>query len=352
MSSLTYVVPLASLITLLAAVTFILSFSIYHNERMTNIETLTVAICAATGKQGREVIKRFQEINENNTYENRVFHSKALTRSRASTVAISFSKLPNVTVAETNYSSIESLKNVLGGVDAVYLNYAMVENEAEIERSVIDAAIESGVKHIIYASTVGCEKDHGVPHWASSYKTEEYLKECHSNCIEKKEGCEDFKYHFVRLGHFNENILPGSYFPPKNGMITYPWRSDARCGTSSLRDVARVSCKLFAEPWKLDNGSSIDAITDCFTPDNIAEYLSNATGEETRATKGPWIFTTFGHWFGWEANSILFMAKYIDANDYVDFSSVTNMQTFLQNEIETEPLETMESFCRRHFSGS
>ena len=32
---------------------------------MTNIEIVAVAINAATGKQGREVIKRFQDINEN-----------------------------------------------------------------------------------------------------------------------------------------------------------------------------------------------------------------------------------------------------------------------------------------------
>jgi nucleoside-diphosphate-sugar epimerase len=316
---------------------------------MTNIENITVAICAATGNQGREVIKRFQEINEAKTFKNKVFQSKALTRSASSNAAIDLSKMPNVTVAETNYSSIESLKNVLEGVDALYLNYAMVENEAEIETSIVDAAIESGVKHIIYASTSGCGRDHGVPHWTSSYKTEEYLKECHSKCTEKKEG-EDFKYHFVRLGHFNENILPGSYFPPQNGKITYPWGSDIRVATSSLRDIARVACKLFTEPWRLDNGSSIDALTEFFTPNDIAKCVSNAKGEAIIAAKGPWIFTTFGHWFGWEASTVLSMAKYIDANEFVEGLSITDMHDFLQNEIEAEPLETIESFARRHFS--
>lgn len=316
---------------------------------MTTIEIITVAICAATGNQGREVLKRFQEINEAKTFENKVFRSKALTRRASSNEAINLSKMPNVTVAETNYSSIESLKNVLKGVDALYLNYAMVENEAEIERSIIDAAIESGVKHIIYASTVGCERDHGVPHWKSSFKTEEYLKECHSRCTEKKGG-DDFKYHFVRLAHFNENILPVSFFAPKNGYITYPWRTDVRCATSSLRDVARVACKLFTEPLRLDNGSSIDAATEFFTPNDLAKYVSNAKGEAISAAKGPWIFTTFGHWFGWEASTILSMAKYMDINEFVDVS-ITDMHDFLQKkEIEIEPLETIQSFVCRHFS--
>jgi len=304
-----------------------------------------VAICAATGKQGKEVIRRFKEINESKPYGSKVFHLKALTRNASSADAIKVSKIPYTTVAETDYSS-KSLKDVLTGVDALYLNYAMVKNEADIESRIIDVALESCIQHIIYASTVGCERDHGVPHWTSSYRTEEYLKLCH-----EKQG-KDFKYHLVRLGHFNENILPGSYMPPKNGTITYPWGANVPVVTSSLRDVARVVCKLFAEPWKLQNGCSIDAITEYVTVSDIAASISKAKGETISAAKGPWIFTTFGHWFGWEANTILCMAKYIDAQRFpLDFD-IDGMRDFLEKEIrdDNEPLETMEKFAFRHFS--
>ena len=192
-----------------------------------------VAICAATGNQGKEVIQRFQEMNEGQIYGANIFHCKALTRNSTSAKAENLSKLPNVTVEETDYSSAESLRNALQNSDALYLNYALVENEAEIEKLIIDVAIEVGVKHIIYASTAG-KKNQGVPHWTSSRKTDEYLEECLSKA--REEG-KDFTYHLVQLGHFNENILPGSYFPPKNGKISYPWRGDVQFATSSLRDA-------------------------------------------------------------------------------------------------------------------
>lgn len=308
--------------------------------------TFVVAICAATGNQGKEVIQRFQEINETLSKGAKKFHCVALTRNASSEKARNIGKLPNVTVAETDYLSVESLMSVLQNADALYLNYAMVENVADIEKSIIDTAIESGVKHIVYASTAG-EKNQGVPHWKSSLMTDEYLEKCLSEA--RKHG-KDFTYHLVQLAHFNENILPGSFFPPNNGKITYPWRSDAQFATSSLRDAARVACKLFVEPQKLNNGGTIDAVTELVSVDNIAKSLSKATGDKIRAKKGPWIFTTFGHWFGWEASAILTMAEYIDTHGFVKDLSLTDMADFLQEEIEAgEPLETMEIFARRHF---
>jgi uncharacterized protein YbjT (DUF2867 family) len=298
----------------------------------------TIVICAATGNQGKEVINRFREINETNQYE-KTFYLKALTRSASSKEAMEISS--NVSVVETNYST-ESMNAIFKGVDALYLNYAMVKNEAEVESSIIDAALNAGVKHIVYASTISCENDHGVPHWTSSYATEEHLKKCHS------ESANNFLFHFVRLGHFNENMLPGSYFPPKNGKLTYPWRSDARFPTSSLRDAARVACKLFAEPWKLANGSSIDTVTEYVTTEQIAAGISKAEGKFIKAAKGPWIFTTFGHYFGWEASTILTMAEYIDANELLDMNFDT-MLNLLKEEIDVEPLETIEKFTKRHF---
>mmetsp|Transcript_23488 Transcript_23488/g.27732 ORF Transcript_23488/g.27732 Transcript_23488/m.27732 type:complete len:329 (-) Transcript_23488:66-1052(-) len=309
--------------------------------------SIVVAICAATGNQGKEVIRRFNEINNDAQINGtKIFECRALTRNASSEEAKKLGKNPHVTVAETDYSSVESLRKVLKNVDALYLNYALVKNEAEIEKLIIDVAIESEVKHIVYASTVS-QKNHGVPHWASCSKTEQHLEEYLSKT--QQDG-HDFKYHLIKLAHFNENILPGSYFPPKKGKLTYPWRSNARFATSSLRDAARVACKLIVEPAKLENGGSVDALTELVTVDDIAKDISKATGNEVLPTKGPWIFTKFGHWFGWQASSILSMAKYIDAHGFVDGINFNEMTDFLEEEIKAgEPLETVGMFAYRHF---
>lgn len=313
----------------------------------------TVAVCCATGNQGKEVIQRFEEINETQIYgENNSFHIKALTRNASSNAAINIlsnSPKSNVTLAEVEYLSHESLKLALQGADALYLNYAMIENEAEVEKTIIDAAISAGVKHIVFASHINCEKDHGVPHWESSRKTNEYLKECLLMAQAKQEDTA-FRFHLVRLAAFNENVL--SHFLPKGGKMTFPWRQDARFATASLRDVARVACKIIAQPLQLENGASIDVATEFTTSSDWATAISEASGENVAALKGPWIFTTFGHYFGWDASTILTMAEYIDKHELVDDIDPTVMRDFLQKEIEVEPLETVENFAKRHFLGS
>ena len=315
---------------------------------------VTVAICAATGNQGKEIIKRFREINEMQIYgAGKNFYIKTLTRNASSDAALKLSQnTPNLTVIETVYSSRESLENALRGVDALFLNYALVKNEAEIEKLIIDVAIKTGVRHIIYSTVAACENDYGVPHWESSRQTNEYLRECLA--AKQSEGCPDdaFRFHLVQLAHFNENILPGSYFPPKNGSITYPWRSDAQFATSSLRDAARVACKLFTDPTLLANGAAICAITEFVTVNKIASAVSDARGETIRPAKGPWVFTTFGHCFGWEASSILHMSKHIDKYEFMEGVSTVEMGKFLREEIKTEPLETMTQFAKRHFAAA
>ena len=316
----------------------------------------TVAVCCATGNQGKEMIQRFDEINEAQIYgAKNAFHIKALTRNVSSNAAISLvSNAPNtnLTLAEVDYLSHESLKLALEGADALYLNYAMVENEAEVEKTIIHAAIDAGVKHIVFASHINCEKDHDVPHWESSRKTNEYLQECLMKAQAKQKFYTDFRFHLVRLGAFNENVLPGSYFPPKGGKMTFAWRADARVATTSLRDVARVAYKIFAQPLKLENCASINVATEFVTPNDWAAAISKANNENITAVQGPWIFLTFGHYFGWEANSILTMSEYIDKHEFINDINPTEVLTFLQEEIDIEPLETVKAFAKRHFFSS
>ena len=210
----------------------------------------------------------------------------------------------------------------------------------------VDAAIDAHVKHIIYSSTVACDTNTGVGHWESSFQTESYLRKA------AEQADYDLRYHSVRLSHFNENILPGSYFPPKKGKLKYLWGVDVSVATSSLRDAARVVVKLFADPSLLPNGGHTDAVTESVTPNQIAQAISVAKNETIKAAHGPLFFLRFGHLFGWIPNSIVTMAKFIDNSEsHPGYKANSDdMLNLLRDELEDEPLETIDEFALRHYA--
>ncbi|KAL3928664.1 MAG: hypothetical protein SGARI_004970 [Bacillariaceae sp.] len=154
----------------------------------------------------------------------------------------------------------------------------------------------------------------------------------------------------VRYAHCNENMQ--SFFAPKKGWMAFPWDPSVEIHTASVRDGARVACKMFCEPDLLDYGEAIDIVSDFMSPNKMAEYITNTTGTTTKAYKGPWIFIKFGHWFGYEASSILTMGKRIETH-WKKEGYLTPLKhditEFLADEIKEEPLETVEAFVERSF---
>lgn len=231
------------------------------------------------------------------------------------------------------------------------MNYLIGPDETEVERTIVDTALESGVKHIVYASSVGCrDEDHGVPHWTASYETEEYIKKCHQDRSSDASSSSEFLYHFIRLPHFNENFLPGSYNAPSNGQIFYPFSSEVDIPTTCARDIARTSCKILAMPNKLANGDHIDVVSEVTSVKKIAAALSETMGEKIEPVQGPWVFLTFGHCFGFEPGSIVKMGKFVESTGPT--YDCEKLKEFLKEEISVEPLETVEKFVERNFSSS
>lgn len=132
--------------------------------------------------------------------------------------------------------------------------------------------------------------------------------------------------------------------------MAFPWDPKVQIHTASARDCARAACKILAKPDCLENGDYIDIISECLTPAGMAEAVGKAMGEPITAYKGPWIFLWFGHYFGFEASSILTMGQFIEKNWNKDFIKRSDrLSEFLDEEIKEEPLETVEAFAERNF---
>jgi hypothetical protein len=92
-----------------------------------------------------------------------------------------------------------------------------------------------------------------------------------------------------------------------------------------------VTCKLFADNSLLENGANIDCVTEYTTAKHFSEMIGKAKDQEMKCSKGPWIFLKFGQFFGWDANTIITMARFIDNGGFKENSAnLTQMSDFLQ----------------------
>jgi NmrA-like family len=323
---------------------------------------LTVAVCTVTGNQGREIAQRFHKMNQAASAGNQKYHVRGLTRDKTSKRAAKLVEKTGpqtLSLVDVDYWSKESLRAALKGADALYINSTMSKDEAKQYEQIIDVAVdEVGIQHLIYSSTVECQKDHGVPHWETSQHTEMYLQQKYQEC---KGTAKQFGYHLVRFSNCNENML--TYFAPKNGYMAFPYDPSVGGHTASVKDGARVACRLFAQPNSLpmDGTGIVNVATEYRTANDWAAAVTKAKAGETdcfgkakkpiRAYKGPWIFVKFGHNFGWEPSSILTMGAYLEkywSESYI--STGTSIHEYLKEEIQAgEPLETIEEFATRHF---
>ncbi|MFF1632900.1 NmrA/HSCARG family protein [Leifsonia sp. NPDC058248] len=138
---------------------------------MTTIETPTIAVFGATGKQGGAVIDALLPTGA---------RVRALVRTLGSERAEALAERG----AEVVYADVEdpaSLAPALTGADAFFFittpaNPHGIEGETEMGIALADAAALAGVGHVVYSSVGGAERHTGIPHFESKRRVEEHLE--------------------------------------------------------------------------------------------------------------------------------------------------------------------------------
>ena len=257
-----------------------------------------------------------------------------------------------LTLYTVDHNDPKSMEEAFEDANALYLNGAMSKDESLVYEKILEAALQAkrngaSLNHIIYSSSVECHRDHGVPHWETSRRTEEYLRN-----LQTTDECSDLTVHFVRFAHCNENLL--NYFAPsKSGWMAFPWDVSVRTPTASVKDGARVTCRLFLDPKLMNNGESVDIVTDFASPSDMAAEVSRVQGRKVQAYKGPWILLHVVNHLFWEPKTIVIMGKFLETNDLSNgfVSEPDKIRVLLKDEINNgEPLESVAAFCERSFS--
>lgn len=156
--------------------------------------------------------------------------------------------------------------------DGSYIRFLEeVEAEIRIGTTLVDAAVEAGVPHVVFNSVFGADRESGVPHHDSKHSIEEHLR---------KSG---LRASMVRATAFMENFASVMAPSLEQGEIVLrlPLPEDVPLKMISVRDIGRVAAALLLGIAEAPGGA-VELVGDELTGPQIAAAFGARAGLPAR----------------------------------------------------------------------
>lgn len=211
-----------------------------------------ILVTGATGSNGTEIVKRLAA-------QNVQVRAMVRNRDRASAIAE-----PNVEVVEGDFDRSETLLNALAGVERAFLLTNSSERAEAQQIAFIDAARQSGVKHIVKLSQFEANANSPV----------RFLR--YHAAVEAALRASGMAYTFLRPNLFMQGLLNfRSTIATQNAF--YAAASDAPVSAVDVRDIAEVAVAALTETGH--EGKIYDLTGPmALTHGEMAEHLSAVLG--------------------------------------------------------------------------
>lgn len=271
-----------------------------------------ILVVGATGQQGGAVVKALLDLPRDEF----PLHILALTRNAQSEKARSLAEshkgvLELVVGDSSNPKPIfdSKPKGFIDGIFIVTIPGGKV-NEEQQAIPLIDAAVEHGVKHVVFTSVDrgGDEKSWHNPtdikHFLEKHNVELYLRD-----KAEKEGGR-FTWTILRPVAFLDNFNPGMMC----SMMTAAWAAALRAQTKlqlvSVRDIGIFAAKALADPatW---SGRAVGLAGDALTLAEAREKFAKVTGKEM-----PQSWTVLGRLMLWGLKEVGAMFSWFEREGY------------------------------------
>jgi uncharacterized protein YbjT (DUF2867 family) len=228
-----------------------------------------VLVTGATGHQGGVVADRLLGAGH---------RVRALTRNAESEPARRLQRL-GAEVVVGDFDDRASLDLALRGVDSLFAMStpfaAGPAVEARQAKGLIDAAADSSLEHIVYASFAGADRPTGVPHFDSKREVEEYLT------------ASSIPSTIVAPAFFMENLLSPMVAPEiRTGVFAMPLPPGRLLEQVALSDIGGFVA-LVLERRDPFIGRRIALASDALSPAEEAERLSRFLSRPIRYEEAP-----------------------------------------------------------------
>ena len=210
-------------------------------------------VTGGTGQQGGEVARSLLAQGQ---------HVRVLTRNAKKAEAL---RKQGAEIVEGDLTDRSVLEKALIGVDGVFGMTTPFEGGMEVEvqqgETLADVAKEANVKHYVFTSVGGADKNSGIPHFETKWKVEEHIREIGLPAT------------ILRPTFFMDNF--GSFFRAGilQGALTLPMRPNAKLQMIAVNDIGAFGAAALLGPDEFI-GQAIELAGDELTMPEVVSHLS------------------------------------------------------------------------------
>ncbi len=228
-----------------------------------------VLVTGATGRQGGAVVRHMLP---------KGWKLRALTRNPQGHAAQSLARQG----VELIHGDLEDAASVVRAAAGVYGIYSVQDfwavgarREVQQGKNVADAARKVGVKHFVYSSVGGAERNTGIPHWESKWEVEKYIRSLGlpATVIRPATFMETYYIDQVEIG-----ILKGK--------LADPIRADKPYQSIATDDIGAFVALAFERPTEFI-GKELEIAGSELTNPEAAKIFSRVLGKPVKFQKLP-----------------------------------------------------------------
>ncbi len=218
----------------------------------------TILVTGATGQQGGAVIRNLSAHG---------WKLRALVRDPAKPAAQQLAK-NEVELIKGDLSTAASLEEAVNGVYGIFSVQTFAEHGMAGEivqgKLLADTAQKAGVKHFVYSSVGGAERDTGIPHFESKWQVEKHIRALGLPAT------------IIRPVFFMDNFA--NYFGEsikQQNKLVLPLHPATRLQVIAAENIGSFAALAFEQPESFI-GKALEIAGDELTMTEIAETFSRA----------------------------------------------------------------------------
>lgn len=221
----------------------------------------SILVIGATGTTGKELVKLLVRSG----HEARVTVRPTSNKSELEALGVE--------LVQADLNDVSSLVKAMTGINKVYFATPLVPNMVELSSSIVRAAKNAEVKHLVKLSGGGAEIELDT------------LAKWH-RAVEKEVERSGIAYTFLRANSFMQNFSNFNAHTIRDHGAFYAPHGDGKSAHIDARDIARVAHHVLIEEGHQNKAYYLSG-PEALSGDEIANILSLATGKVIRYVNVP-----------------------------------------------------------------